>query len=62
MTALFSTASDNSDNNHTENSTISHSNLDENWSDLTEKELENAIFSSSTKSAAKSDKINFLIL
>ena len=61
MSALFSAASDNSDN-HIENLSISHSNLDENWSDLTEKELENTIFSSSTKSAAKSDKIDFLIL
>ena len=62
MTTLFSAALDNSDNNHIENSTISHSNSDENWPDLTEKELENAIFSSFTKSAADSDKIDFLIL
>ena len=62
MTALFSAASNNFNNNHIKNSTISHSNLDENWSNLTEKKLENVIFSSSTKSAAESDKIDFLIL
>ena len=63
MTALFSatTTSENSDN-YIENSLISHSNIDKNWSDLTEKELENIIFTSSTKSAAESDKIDFLIL
>ncbi len=63
MTALFSAAaaSENSDN-YIENSLISHSNLDENWSDLTEKKLENIIFTSFTKSAAESDKIDFLIL
>ena len=61
LSALFSAASDNSDN-HIQNLSIPHSNLDENWSDLTEKELENTIFSSSTKLAAESDKIDFLIL
>ena len=61
LSALFSATSDNSDN-HIKNFTISHSNLDENWSDLTEKELENTIFFSSTKLAAESDKIDFLIL
>ena len=62
MSALFPAASDNSDNNHIENSTISHSNLDKNWPDLTKKKLENAIFSNSIKSVAESDKIDFLIL
>ena len=61
MSALFLAASNNSDN-HIKNLSISHSNLNENWPDLTEKELENAIFSSSTKSAAGPDKIGFLIL
>ena len=64
LTALFSAASaasDNSDNKHINNLLLS-SNFDENWPDLTEKELENAIFSSSTKSAVGSDKIDFLII
>ena len=61
MSALFPATSDNSDN-HIENLSISYLNLDKNWSDVTEKKLENAIFSSSIKSAAGSDKIDFLIL
>ena len=52
----------NFDNNHIKNFIIFHLNLDENWFNLTEKELENAIFSNFIKSAAESDKINFLIL
>ena len=46
-------------------SIIYSDNLDKsqwNWPDLTEKELETAIFSSSKKSAAGPDKIGFLII
>ena len=57
MSALFPAASD----DHIEKSIISQLN-DENWPDLTEKKLENAIFSSFTKSAAGSNKISFLII